>query len=99
MEVEESMAGTVRETSNHKDSLINDFKNSVTSNELYLEEMTHKAGDKIGNVASDIQHKTSEYLQTGRAYVKENPVKGVAMAAAFGAVAGGLVTLLMSPRE
>ena len=42
----------------------------------------------------DLAQSAAESLKTGRAYVKDNPIKGVAVAAAAGLVAGGLLTVL-----
>ncbi|MGZ3690888.1 MAG: glycine zipper domain-containing protein [Pseudobdellovibrio sp.] len=53
----------------------------------------------LGNVASQWADKAADRLETGRKLVKENPLKGVAIAAAVGAVAGSLITLALRETE
>jgi len=54
--------------------------------------MTFDAGKKIGRIANDVKHASADYVTNSRVYVKENPIKGVAMAATAGVVLGGLLT-------
>lgn len=61
--------------------------------EVGLEQLAKDAGKKVGDMGSEIAAKASTYVKTGREYVAENPVKGVAIAAAAGAVVGSLLTL------
>lgn len=56
-----------------------------------MNEMAEKVGKKIGAAASDFSDSASGYLQAGRNYVQENPVKGAALAVASGFVLGSLV--------
>ena len=63
-----------------------------------LESFTHNAGEKIGTMASDLASSTTDYIKSGRDYVQDNPVKGVAVAAAAGVVAGFLMSFAMRRR-
>jgi ElaB/YqjD/DUF883 family membrane-anchored ribosome-binding protein len=61
--------------------------------------MSHNAGKKIGEMTSNFAHSSSEYVKSGRDFVVHNPAKGVAIAAATGAVVGSLITLAMRRRD
>lgn len=76
-----------------------DFKSKAMNAEHQLEAMTRNAGERVGRMASDLASTTSDYAKASREYVQENPVKGVAIAAAAGAVAGCLLTLAFSGRR
>jgi len=72
----------------------NDYK-TKNSLENGLEKFSRDSGRRLGSVASDLAHSTTEYVKSGREYVTEHPVSGVAIAAAAGAVVGSLITLSM----
>jgi ElaB/YqjD/DUF883 family membrane-anchored ribosome-binding protein len=76
-----------------------DFKNKVLPTENSLGKMSHDMGERLGTMASNVSDSASEYVQTGRQYVKENPAKGLAIAMAAGVVAGSLVTLALRRRS
>lgn len=58
-----------------------------------LEKFSHDAGQKVGSFASDVSERASDYVETGRSYIKENPVQAAAIAVAAGAAIGCLLTL------
>ncbi len=60
-----------------------------------LVKFSSEAGKKFGAMASDIADTTSEYIETGREYVKQNPAKGIAIAAGAGLVIGSLITMAL----
>ena len=60
-----------------------------------VEKLTHDVGERLGAIGSKISDSSAEYLKSGRDYVKENPVKGLAYAASAGAIFGAIMTLLM----
>ncbi len=64
-----------------------------------LEAFAHQAGERAGALATDIAHTASEYTKNSRAYVKENPAKGVAIAAFAGMLTGSLLTMAMRRRS
>lgn len=73
-----------------------DFKNkSAQGLEDQFSKISRDAGKKIGTFASDVVNSTSRYVNTSRDYVAENPVKGIAIAAAAGAVVGSILTMTM----
>jgi ElaB/YqjD/DUF883 family membrane-anchored ribosome-binding protein len=80
-------------------SMATDFKNKVISEESHLEKLAHNAGDKIGTMASNLANSTASSMKSSREFVKHNPVKGVAIAAAAGLVMGSLLTLIMRSRK
>ncbi len=86
----------------------NDSKISSNSNQDYktknagengLEKFSRDSGRKLGNAAAGFAQSTTEYVKSGREYVSENPVSGVAIAAAAGAVVGSILTLSMRRRH
>ncbi len=81
------MANTTSQITNKPDSAMG---KKVESRLESLEKMSREAGEKAGRVASNITDSASGYMKASRDFVKENPVKGVAIAAAAGALAGGI---------
>lgn len=76
-----------------------DIINKANSVINHAEKLSFETGKQIGVMASDITNLTNDYIHTGTEYVKENPVKVVAIAAAAGAVVGSLITIFMSRRK
>jgi ElaB/YqjD/DUF883 family membrane-anchored ribosome-binding protein len=93
------MASTTTDLSSKGNGLASDFKSKVLNSEHQLEKMAHTAGDKMSTMASNIGSATSDSIKAGQEYVKENPVKGVALAVATGLVAGALFTMIMNARR
>lgn len=58
-----------------------------------LEKFSHDAGQKVGSFASDISERASDYVDSGRSFIKENPIQAAAIAVAAGAAVGCLLTL------
>ncbi len=82
---------------NKMNGLNHEIKNKVQAQpqDPSLQELAHTAGERVGVMASDFANSTSDYVKTSRVYVQENPVKGVAIAIAAGAIAGSLLTMAM----
>ncbi len=93
------MANPTAETMNKANGATHEFKNKVLGAEESLEKMSHNVGERIGAMASDVAHASSDYVRTGRDYVKENPAKGLAIAAATGLVVGSLLTMVLRQRQ
>jgi ElaB/YqjD/DUF883 family membrane-anchored ribosome-binding protein len=94
------MANLPTENISKANGAAHDFKSKVMTAENQLETMTKNAGERVGQMASEFATATSDYVKTGRDYVQDNPVKGVAIAAAAGAVVGCILTLaLRSSRQ
>jgi len=88
------MASPTQDTYNRINGAAQDFKGRVQQNaEGALDRLSHDAGERLGSMASQISDSASEYVESGRKFVKENPERGVAIAAAVGAVVGGLLAL------
>lgn len=60
-----------------------------------LEKFSHDAGQKMGSIASQVQDNANEYVETGRDYIKQNPLQATAYAAAAGLACGCLLTLAL----
>ena len=93
------MATAITETTPKKNGPANDFKTGFSGVEQQIEQFTYKTGEKMGAMASDIADQTTAYVTKSRDYVKENPVKSVAIAATAGMVAGVITTLIMQRRH
>lgn len=93
------MGNLVSDTASKVTQPARDFKNGALSAESSLESLSHNAGERFGAMASQISDSAADYAKSGREYVKENPVAGIAMAAAAGAIAGSLITLIMRRRS
>ena len=70
---------------------INQAADTVTER---LEKFSHEAGKKVGNIASRASEGATEYVDTSRVYIKENPIQAAAFAAAAGVAVGCLLTML-----
>lgn len=94
------MGNVSNETLNNKpNSTASEFKNRIDGAEKGLEKMARDVGQNVGAMAMDFEQTATKYLKTSREYVQENPAKSVAIAAAAGIVAGGLLTLAMTKRH
>ena len=76
-----------------------DFAAQVQNGEQKIEKMSAEAGEKVGVIVADIGKSTTQYVQSSREYVQENPIKGIAIAAAAGLVAGSLLTLALRKKQ
>lgn len=85
----------VNEISNKMNDATSGLKNKYQGAEDQFSKLALNAGKKIGTMASDFADTTSNYMKTSREYVVENPVKGVAIAAAAGVVVGSLLSFSM----
>src|SRR4051812_37222044 len=73
------------------------YKNKMKSVETQLEKMSHNAVESVENKATEIAKSFSQYAETGRRFITENPLQSVAIAAAVGLVVG--LTLTMGVRR
>lgn len=64
-----------------------------------LEKLSTEAGKKIGELASGFSHSASEYIQTGKSFVRANPAKSIAIAASAGIVAGSVLTMILNRKN
>lgn len=60
-----------------------------------LEQVSRDIGERAGEAVSHLTDSVQQYYQDGREFVKQNPVKGVAIAAAAGIVTGGLISMAL----
>lgn len=94
------MANPTSEALNKPESIGYDTKSkSLSSSDSSLDKFPRDATRKLGSMASEFSDRTSEYVRTGREYVKEHPTTGVAIAAAAGLVAGSLLTMVFRRRH
>jgi ElaB/YqjD/DUF883 family membrane-anchored ribosome-binding protein len=90
---------TTATTENKSNGATSEFKTKVIGNEYRLEKIAHDVGEKMGTVTSGLGGSASNYIKTGREFVKENPTKGIAIAAVAGVLAGSLLTLALRRRQ
>ena len=88
-----STSNMANETLSKANEVAHNLMNNVQRGEARLEKASHDAANKVSAMASEVVDTTTEYAKSGREFVKENPVKSVAIAAAVGVVAGGLIAL------
>ncbi len=93
------MANVTTDTFNKVDKVAHNMKDKVANGEEQLTQMTYDAGKKVGAIASEFANSTLDYAKNGREFVKENPGKGIAIAAGVGLLAGSLLTLAMRRRH
>ena len=59
-----------------------------------LEKFSHVAGERVGELASSVSEGAVEYVESSRSYIRKNPIKATAIAAATGLAAGFLLTMI-----
>jgi ElaB/YqjD/DUF883 family membrane-anchored ribosome-binding protein len=82
-----------------KNSYDNDIKNKFQAGEKTLMKVSHDTGERIGSMATRISDSATDYVKSSQAYIKQNPTKSVAMAAAAGIVAGSLISFVSRRRN
>jgi ElaB/YqjD/DUF883 family membrane-anchored ribosome-binding protein len=93
------MANLMAETTSKASGENSEFKNKILNSEHQLEKLAQNAGERVGAMASDFANTTADKMKSSREYVKENPVKCVAIATATGLVVGSLLTIVMRSRK
>jgi len=75
--------------------------NSTTSSSKpkNIDQFSQEFGVKTGQMAHNLSNTASHYVQSGRDYVQENPVRSIGVAAAVGLVAGSLMTMVARRRD
>ncbi len=96
---ENTMATMANETLTKAKGVTQDFRNGLDEAGNKLEKMSRGTGERFGEMASEFADATRNYAETGREYVKEHPVTGVAIAAATGFVLGSILMKVMQPRH
>lgn len=76
-----------------------DYKAKSHSVGQDIEHLAQTTGERVGAMASDFANTAADSMKSSRQYVRENPVKGVAIAAAVGLVAGSLLTIAARGRR
>ena len=72
-----------------------DLKDQMAASSAAIGHFAHDVGERAGQMTSKISNSVSDYYESGRDFVRDNPVKGVAYAAAAGVVAGGLLAIAL----
>lgn len=93
------MANANTDTTNKTTGANSEYKNRVLNGEHPIEKMAQNAGERVGAAATDFAKTAADSMKSSREYVIDNPVKGVAYAAAAGLVAGSLLTMVLRRRR
>lgn len=93
------MANQTTDVSNKANGATSEFKNRIVNGEHQLEKFAQGAGERAGAMASDFANTAADSMKSSRDYVKENPIRGVAIAAAAGLVTGSLLTMIARSRR
>lgn len=72
---------------------MNSFKKDTTEN------YSHAIGEQLGELAGHVNQAKEEYLDEAREYIRQNPYKSIAIAAAAGFALAGLISLLSKKRN
>ncbi len=75
------------------------FKAGLVNAEHKIARMTRDATDKVTSIADNISNTGEQIVESSRQYVRQNPIKTVAVAATVGAAAGSLATAIFSWRR
>jgi len=70
--------------------MADDIKQKVNEFGEDIGQYTHDAGLKLGEIVAE----SEDFIQSGRKFIKENPVQSVVVAAAAGIVVGSLLTMI-----
>ncbi len=77
-------------------SVPSSVNSSINRAKSTLNEASSEVSGQVGEWATQIRDVSSEYIEEGRKFVRENPAQGAGIAAAVGAVIGCLATLAFS---
>ncbi|MBC7467258.1 MAG: hypothetical protein H7256_14805 [Bdellovibrio sp.] len=89
------MSNMTKESLDHAGPAHSDFKGKFNSFESKVESLAHDGEKRIADSAKKLMKESSSYVESSRQFVKENPVKCLAIAAAIGATAGSLGAILL----
>lgn len=63
-----------------------------------LNQVSSEVSDQVSQWSSQLRDMSSEYIEEGRRFVRQNPVQGAGIAVAVGAVIGVLATMALRRR-
>lgn len=84
------MSNMTKESLDHAGPALSDFNGKFNSAESKIEAFAHEGEKRIADSAKKIMKESSSYVESSRQYVKANPVKSLAVAAAVGLTVGGI---------
>lgn len=93
------MANLTSEKVNQANPIPKDLKSKLDSTQSKIESFAHRTEEKISDQAAQIAEQASHYVAASRQYVEENPVKSLAIAAATGLAAGGIVSVILRRKK
>jgi ElaB/YqjD/DUF883 family membrane-anchored ribosome-binding protein len=86
------MASVMAETTSTSNGSTQGIEGKMANLEKRLERMSHEAGEKLGEMVSEVKGSAVDSVEKSREYVQDHPGKSVAIAAAAGLVAGALLS-------
>ncbi len=93
------MANLIGDSLSKANGAATEFKNKIQDTGHMLASSAQDLRQPAAAISSGFASAASDSMKYSRDYVKENPAKGVAIAAATGLVAGSLLTMMMSGRK
>lgn len=75
------------------------IKEKISDVNIDVEQYSHEAGKKIGQMAADFNNKSEDYIETGKAFIKEHPVQSIIIAGAVGLVVGSVLTMIFKKNK
>ncbi len=86
------MSSVMAETKSTSNGITQGIEGKMADLEKRLERMSREAGEKLGEMVSEVKGSTVDSAKKSREYVQDHPGKSVAIAAAAGLVAGALLS-------
>lgn len=78
---------------------VSDVKPGALANGTDLEHIAYKAGERVSDLATNFARASADSAKSMSHYVRENPIKGAAVAGAAGILVGTLLTMILrSPK-
>jgi ElaB/YqjD/DUF883 family membrane-anchored ribosome-binding protein len=72
-----------------------DIKHKMRDVGENIGQYTHDAGKKIGQMAAE----SEDYIDSGRKFIKDNPIQSVLVAGAVGIIVGSLLTMIFKNKR
>lgn len=94
-----NIANVTNDKINKASNVANSLLSKIPASQDQLETMVNRAGEKAGELTSSFSQTATDTFENSRDYVKANPIKGVAIAAAAGIAVGSILTMMFSRKD
>lgn len=93
------MSNITTDKINKVNNVANSLLSKIPASQDQVESFVNRAGEKAGEITTSFTQTANETIENSREYVKANPLKGVAIAAAAGLAVGSLLTMMLSRKD